>query len=1004
MITSESSRGAPWFHAVRRPAVVLLAITLLGMLLRMARLTFQPLWWDEGYSVYFATNPLGAMLSQTALDIHPPLYYVLLHGWTGLLGPSPLALRLMSVAIGTLTLPLTYVAGRWLAGRRAGLLTAFLLAVSPMHVFYSQEVRMYGLVAFLGMISTAAAARLLAHPADGGLKAEPVPAKPVKAARLAAGEQVAAGEGGTAGTTPIAHRAIVWLVYVVSTVAAVHTQYYAAFLPVAHSLYALWRWRNSARRLLGWLAAQAIIVVACLPWLLFAAPKLVPYVAQKIVKDADRPLGFLTYMARHLAAFAAGHSEGWLAPWWWLGLLVLPFVAWGLWRRVSASTAQVARGGRPGSGQDEPSLPLRARRRTVGFLAVTLLLPLAIGFVVNLRYPFFPERGERLLLLAMPTFLLLVALSIDALLAESSRERAGWWGGRLLLGLFLVISVVTLAAFYTVPRYAEDDHRPVIEQVRQQGRPDDVVFCVFPWQVGYFRSYLPDGAEPVLTPSGAWSEEVRAALAAPLQSGQHLWLPSHQVLGGLLERAAEAYLLDTAYPFANQWYGPNTRFLGFSQTGPQREGPGAVNFSGRLMLASSRWGPEVLSSANETLTVELAWRRTGDLPVGAYVALRLTDAQGQTWARRDSEPQGGSLPFELWEQGSTVLARHALLVAPGTPPGEYTLQLAVMEAGSQRALEARNWDGKPRANELTLGTVQVRAPDDPPDPARLPIEQPRQQDFEGGLGFLGHSLGSPTLAPGEPAQISLFWQALETQAGRDDVVSFVQLLDARGALAVGWEAPPGAGYASSLWHAGDLFRTQAAVLLPATLPDGRYTLICGLFRAGDRTRLRSGRSDHIVLGDVQVQGRAHDMTSPQPGHSLDADFAGIATLVGYDLELPAPVAPSSVITLTLYWRAEALMDRSYTVFVHLVDEDGEFRGQDDSPPALGRLPTTSWVPGEHIADAHRLVISSDALPGRHRLVIGLYDPITEQRLSLLDQQRAVQGDSLVLEEAPIVLE
>ena len=60
-----------------------------------------------------------------------------------------------------------------------------------------------------------------------------------------------------------------------------------------------------------------------LPWVLYAAPKLAPYISQKIVADADRPLGAFAYLARHLAAFLVGHLEGPLARWWPAALLLL---------------------------------------------------------------------------------------------------------------------------------------------------------------------------------------------------------------------------------------------------------------------------------------------------------------------------------------------------------------------------------------------------------------------------------------------------------------------------------------------------------------------------------------------------------------------------------------------------------------------------------------------------------------------------------------------------------
>ncbi|MCI0478043.1 MAG: hypothetical protein L0Y55_17505, partial [Anaerolineales bacterium] len=60
---------------------LLAAITLGGFALRVVRLDLQPLWWDEGYSIFFATRDFATMLERTAIDIHPPLYYALLQVW-----------------------------------------------------------------------------------------------------------------------------------------------------------------------------------------------------------------------------------------------------------------------------------------------------------------------------------------------------------------------------------------------------------------------------------------------------------------------------------------------------------------------------------------------------------------------------------------------------------------------------------------------------------------------------------------------------------------------------------------------------------------------------------------------------------------------------------------------------------------------------------------------------------------------------------------------------------
>ena len=95
-----------------------LVLTLLALGLRLIRITYQPLWWDEGWSLYFATTSISNMLELTAVDIHPPLYYLLLHFWIRLFGPGIVSARLVSVLIGTATVPfLTHRTGsaahRW---------------------------------------------------------------------------------------------------------------------------------------------------------------------------------------------------------------------------------------------------------------------------------------------------------------------------------------------------------------------------------------------------------------------------------------------------------------------------------------------------------------------------------------------------------------------------------------------------------------------------------------------------------------------------------------------------------------------------------------------------------------------------------------------------------------------------------------------------------------------------------------------------------------------------
>ena len=86
---------------------------------------------------------LSDLLREVSKDIHPPLYFTALGVWLALTGTSEFALRFLSAATGTLVVPLMYVLGRAIGGTRLGRAAALLVAISPLLVYYGQEVRMY---------------------------------------------------------------------------------------------------------------------------------------------------------------------------------------------------------------------------------------------------------------------------------------------------------------------------------------------------------------------------------------------------------------------------------------------------------------------------------------------------------------------------------------------------------------------------------------------------------------------------------------------------------------------------------------------------------------------------------------------------------------------------------------------------------------------------------------------------------------------------------------------
>lgn len=134
---------------------------------------------------------------------------------------------------------------------------------------------------------------------------------------------------------------------------------------------------------------------------------------------------------------------------------------------------------------------------------------------------------------------------------------------------------------------------------------------------------------------------------------------------------------------------------------------------------------------------------------------------------------------------------------------------------------------------------------------------------------------------------------------------------------------------------------------------------------------------------------------PAYHRDVQAGFERGLDLVGYDLN-PAGLGPGGDLALTLYWTAREWVDAPYTVFVHLLDPSGQRVAQDDGPPLDGLHATNHWVPGERLRDERRLVLPEDAVPGRYRLEVGWYDPVTLARVPLMGG-----GDSLWLATLPL---
>ncbi|MBK8231445.1 MAG: glycosyltransferase family 39 protein [Candidatus Eisenbacteria bacterium] len=148
-----------------REGRILLGLTLIAFGLRFFALARQSVWVDEAFSIKYAAVFGRFGWDQWFENLHGPLHALLLHLWSRLFGTGEAALRSLSALFGAATVPLLYWAVRPRLDRAPALLAAGLLAVSPFHLWYSQEIRNYALLIFFVVLSSGAYLHL---PAGGG--------------------------------------------------------------------------------------------------------------------------------------------------------------------------------------------------------------------------------------------------------------------------------------------------------------------------------------------------------------------------------------------------------------------------------------------------------------------------------------------------------------------------------------------------------------------------------------------------------------------------------------------------------------------------------------------------------------------------------------------------------------------------------------------------------------------------------------------------------------------
>jgi len=270
------------------------------------------------------------------------------------------------------------------------------------------------------------------------------------------------------------------------------------------------------------------------------------------------------------------------------------------------------------------------------------------------------------------------------------------------------------------------------------------------------------------------------------------------------------------------------------------------------------------------------------------------------------------------------------------------------------------------------------------------------------FSLAGWDMDRRVVAPGEEVLLRLYWRMLEPTPSDYHVFVHVggeQLVAQRDGV------PRCGQYPTYRWRPGEEVVDPYVVNIADDVPHGSYPVWVGMYDMDSEERLpitdpqgqplgTSLLLTHLRVGEPQFE-------MPAISHPQDATLGGKIRFLGYSP--PSTEAhPGEPIRLTLYWQCLEEMEASYTVFVHLLDEEGRIHGQGDALPQGGRLPTDLWVPGEVVVDSYEVPVAPEAEPGQYILAMGMYDGVTGIRLPARDmrgmslpEDRVLSGQVLV---------
>lgn len=394
-----------------------------------------------------------------------------------------------------------------------------------------------------------------------------------------------------------------------------------------------------------------------------------------------------------------------------------------------------------------------------------------------------------------------------------------------------------------------------------------------------------------------------------------------------------------------------------------------------------------LSTDTDTADLTLFWGAEAHMLRDLTSFVHLMDADGQRVGQADKIPGNGSYITPAWTPGERVIDRyHPELTEPCA--GGETVNVVVgwyqWLAGNERRPRADAPGDTALAGRMTLPVWSFPAAEAEPAEAIVPV------DWTHPARPFGFTLHSTRLEPNAPLRIDLFFSHSPSDTDGLDAPLTVRLRDADGENAEGgghslWsESVVPAG---TEWPVDEVVCRRLRLQLPEELSPGAYELEL----VGDET---------VPVAQLTVEPSTRVFELPDEAAEkitqVGAEFGRDATEIRLHGYSATPVEDGAELAVTLLWQAASTPGASYKAFIHMLDDSGQIVAQSDAEPG-DNYATSEWVAGQVISDVHMLAGESDLPGGTYRLLVGLYDPLSGERVPARD------GDSTPLPDNAVPL-